>query len=99
MYSITGITGKVSGALARTQLAVGQPVRSVARETTRGHPWAECGWEETRWIQRRLDRLRRIESNCAQLSGEFGDVTWSVGVGSWLICIDPPYTHRCSVQP
>ena len=90
MYAITGITGKVGGALARTPLAASQPVRSVMRDTTRGQPWGECGWEETRWIQRRLNRLRRRESNCAQRSGESGNVTLSVGVGSWLICIDPP---------
>jgi len=90
MYAITGITGKVGGALARTLLAASQPLRSVVRDTTRGQPWGECGWEETRWIQRRLDRLRRRESNCAQRSGESGNVTLSVGVGSWLICIDPP---------
>jgi hypothetical protein len=90
MNAITGITGKVGGALARTLLASSQPVRSVVRDTTRGQPWGECGWEETRWIQRRLDRLRRRESNCAQRSGESGNVTLSVSVGSWLICIDPP---------
>ena len=55
MYAIIGIAGKVGGALARTLLAASQPVRSVVRDTTRGQPWAECGREETRWIQRRLD--------------------------------------------
>ena len=29
MYSITGITGKVGGELARTLLAAGEPVRAV----------------------------------------------------------------------
>jgi hypothetical protein len=90
MYAITGITGKVGGALARTLLAASQPVPSVVRDTTRGQPWGKCGWEDTRWIQRRLDRLRRRECNCAQRSGESGNVNLSVGVGSWLICIDPP---------
>ena len=51
MYAMTGITGKVGRALARTLLAASQPVRSVVRYTTRGQPWAECNWEETRWIQ------------------------------------------------
>jgi uncharacterized protein YbjT (DUF2867 family) len=32
MYAITGITGKVGGALARELLATGQPVRAVVRD-------------------------------------------------------------------
>jgi hypothetical protein len=48
MYAITGITGKVKGALARTLLAASQPVRSVVLDTTRVQPWAERGWEEAR---------------------------------------------------
>jgi nucleoside-diphosphate-sugar epimerase len=99
MYAITGITGRVGGALARTLLAASQPVRSVVRDTTRGLPWAECGWEETRSMQRRLVPLRRRESNCARPSAESGNVPWSGGVGSWLICMDPPDTHRWPVQP
>jgi hypothetical protein len=75
-----------SAALSRGHCLQRANPRSVVRDT----PWADCGWEETRWIQRRLDRLRRRESNCAQRSGESGNVTLSVGVGSWLICIDPP---------
>jgi len=45
MYAITGITGKVGGALARTLLAAGQPVRAVVRDATRGQSWAERGCE------------------------------------------------------
>jgi NAD(P)H dehydrogenase (quinone) len=36
MYVVTGITGKVGGALARTLLAAGQPVRAVVRDATKG---------------------------------------------------------------
>ena len=43
MYAITGITGKVGGALARTLLDAGQPVRAVVRDAMRGQSWAECG--------------------------------------------------------
>src|ERR1700682_2946162 len=43
MYAITGITGKVGGALARTLLADGQPVRAVVRDTDKGRAWAERG--------------------------------------------------------
>jgi uncharacterized protein YbjT (DUF2867 family) len=43
MYAITGITSKVGGALARTLLVAGQPVRAVVRDATRGHSWAERG--------------------------------------------------------
>ncbi|WP_423761053.1 NAD(P)H-binding protein [Burkholderia sp. NLJ2] len=40
MYAITGITGQVGGALARTLLASGQRVRAVARTAERAAPWA-----------------------------------------------------------
>ncbi|MDN7851627.1 NmrA family NAD(P)-binding protein [Burkholderia seminalis] len=45
MYAITGITGQVGGALARTLLASGQTVRAVARAAHRAAPWAERGCE------------------------------------------------------
>jgi NAD(P)H dehydrogenase (quinone) len=45
MYAITGITGQVGGALARTLLAAGQPVRAVVRDMTKGRSWAEKGCE------------------------------------------------------
>jgi NAD(P)H dehydrogenase (quinone) len=45
MYAITGITGKVGGALARTLLAAGQPVRAVVRDAMKGRSWAEQGCE------------------------------------------------------
>jgi uncharacterized protein YbjT (DUF2867 family) len=32
MYAVTGIAGKVGGALARTLLAANQPVRAVVRD-------------------------------------------------------------------
>ncbi|WP_175719494.1 NmrA family NAD(P)-binding protein [Burkholderia anthina] len=45
MYAITGITGKVGGALARALLASGQPVRAVVRDATRAGAWAARGCE------------------------------------------------------
>jgi uncharacterized protein YbjT (DUF2867 family) len=45
MYAITGITGKVGGAVARTLLAAGQPVRAVVRDAARARSWADCGCE------------------------------------------------------
>jgi uncharacterized protein YbjT (DUF2867 family) len=45
MYAITGITGKVGGAVARELLACGQPVRAVVRDTARAASWAEQGCE------------------------------------------------------
>ncbi|SKC76719.1 Uncharacterized conserved protein YbjT, contains NAD(P)-binding and DUF2867 domains [Burkholderia sp. CF099] len=45
MYAITGITGKVGGALARRLLAAGEPVRAVVRDVTRAASWAERGCE------------------------------------------------------
>src|SRR5262245_53815582 len=45
MYAITGITGQVGGALARTLLATGHPVRAVLRDRAKAGPWAEQGCE------------------------------------------------------
>src|SRR5215208_727190 len=43
MYAITGITGKVGGALARTLLAAGQPVRAVLRNEAKAVVWKTEG--------------------------------------------------------
>ena len=45
MYAVTGITGKVGGAVARTLLAAGLPVRAVVRDADKGWPWAKQGCE------------------------------------------------------
>jgi NAD(P)H dehydrogenase (quinone) len=43
MYAITGITGKVGGAVARSLMKAGLPVRAVVRDIAKGKPWAELG--------------------------------------------------------
>jgi uncharacterized protein YbjT (DUF2867 family) len=43
MYVITGITGKVGGALARALLSVNQPVRAVVRNAGKGRAWDARG--------------------------------------------------------
>lgn len=43
MYAITGITGQVGGAVARTLLASGADVRAVVRNATKGEAWAAQG--------------------------------------------------------
>ena len=45
MYAITGITGKVGGALARALLAARQPVRAVVRDADKARKWAALGCE------------------------------------------------------
>ena len=45
MYAITGITGKVGGALARALLADRRPVRAVIRDIEKGRFWASQGCE------------------------------------------------------
>jgi NAD(P)H dehydrogenase (quinone) len=45
MYAITGITGKVGGAVARSLIAAGLPVRAVMRDPQRAQAWAELGCE------------------------------------------------------
>lgn len=43
MYAITGITGKVGGAVAEALLAAGLPVRAVVRDAAKGQAWAARG--------------------------------------------------------
>ena len=45
LYAITGITGKIGGALAHTLLASNQPVRAVVRDVDKGAGWATHGCE------------------------------------------------------
>ena len=45
MYAITGITGKVGGALARTLLAAKQPIRAVLRDELKAAAWKAQGCE------------------------------------------------------
>ncbi|MEA2739302.1 MAG: hypothetical protein QOH05_2609, partial [Acetobacteraceae bacterium] len=43
MYAITGITGQVGGAVARSLLEVGQPVRAVVRDAAKAEAWKARG--------------------------------------------------------
>ena len=43
MYAVTGITGQVGGAVARTLMAQGENVRAVARDASKAAPWVERG--------------------------------------------------------
>jgi uncharacterized protein YbjT (DUF2867 family) len=43
MYAVTGITGKVGGAVAQRLLAAGGKVRAVVRDEANGKPWADRG--------------------------------------------------------
>jgi uncharacterized protein YbjT (DUF2867 family) len=43
MYAVTGITGKVGAAVARSLLSADQLVRAVVRDPSKGAPWAELG--------------------------------------------------------
>jgi len=45
MFVVTGITGKVGAAVARSLLSADQPVRAVVRDRSRGAPWAQLGCE------------------------------------------------------
>src|SRR5258705_6029559 len=45
MHAITGITGKVGGAVARALLSAGQRVRAVVREADKGRSWSDLGCE------------------------------------------------------
>ncbi|RUX44948.1 NmrA family transcriptional regulator, partial [Mesorhizobium sp. M7A.F.Ca.US.014.04.1.1] len=39
MYAITGITGKVGGALAKALIEAGEPVRAVLRDPAKADVW------------------------------------------------------------
>ena len=43
MYAVTGITGKVGAAVARSLLSADQPVRAVVRDQDKGAVWADLG--------------------------------------------------------
>jgi len=43
MYAVTGITGKVGAAVARSLLSADQLVRAVVRDRDKGAPWADLG--------------------------------------------------------
>ena len=43
MFVVTGITGKVGAAVARSLLSADQPVRAVVRDRSKGEPWAQLG--------------------------------------------------------
>ena len=45
MYAITGITGKVGGAAARSLLSAGRRVRAVVRDADKGRFWSDLGCE------------------------------------------------------
>jgi len=66
MFAITGITGKVGGAVARRLLAAGQPVRGVVRDVTRAGQWAERGCELA------TARMEDAASLCAAFEGAKG---------------------------
>jgi uncharacterized protein YbjT (DUF2867 family) len=59
MYAITGITGKVGGALARQLLAKGKSVRAVLRNAAKADAWAARGCQITLASMEEPDQLAR----------------------------------------
>ena len=43
MFAVTGVTGKVGGAVARALRDAGLPIRAVVRDAAKGAPWAARG--------------------------------------------------------
>jgi uncharacterized protein YbjT (DUF2867 family) len=68
MYAITGITGKVGGAVARTLLGAGQPVRAIVRDASRAHSWTERGCEV---VRANMDETRSLTAAFAGAEGVF----------------------------
>ncbi|MGF6773540.1 uncharacterized protein YbjT (DUF2867 family) [Paraburkholderia sp. GAS199] len=68
MYAITGITGKVGGAVARTLLAAGQPVRAVVRDAAKARMWEERGCEI---VTANMDDAAALHAAFADAQGVF----------------------------
>ena len=45
MFAVTGVSGKVGAAVARSLLSADQPVRAVVRDRSKGTAWAQLGCE------------------------------------------------------
>jgi NAD(P)H dehydrogenase (quinone) len=63
MFAITGITGQVGGAVARTLLDAGKSVRAVIRDSAKGEMWAHEGCEVALARMEDPDALRRAFSD------------------------------------
>lgn len=66
MYAITGITGKVGGALARRLIAEKVPVRAVLRDLAKAEAWRDQGCEAA------LAEMADAESLAAAFAGTEG---------------------------
>jgi uncharacterized protein YbjT (DUF2867 family) len=68
MFAVTGITGKVGGAVARALLDAGLPVRALVRDGAKGAPWAARGCE---LAVADLDNSARLANAFAGVDGVF----------------------------
>jgi uncharacterized protein YbjT (DUF2867 family) len=68
MFAVTGITGKVGGAVARALLTAGLPVRALVRDVEKGAPWAARGCE---LAVADLDNSARLAAAFAGVDGAF----------------------------
>ena len=66
MYAITGITGKVGGALAHTLLSANQTIRAIVRDADKGRAWAARGCDVA------LAKMTHTESLTAAFKGAEG---------------------------
>lgn len=64
MFAITAITGQVGGALARTLLAQGQPVRAIVRDPAKAAAWAARGCQTALADMADAAALARAFSGC-----------------------------------
>ena len=68
MYAITGITGKVGGAMARALLNTKQPVRAIVRDQEKGKAFAEKGCEV---VIADMDDVASLTAACRGAEGVF----------------------------
>jgi NAD(P)H dehydrogenase (quinone) len=68
MFVVTGITGKVGGAVARGLLSKGQKVRAVVRDRAKGDQWAALGCEVS---LARIDDAAALTEAFSEAEGAF----------------------------
>jgi nucleoside-diphosphate-sugar epimerase len=67
MYVVTGITGKVGGAVASALLEAGLSVRAVVRDDEKGITIGLRTLEDGHVFERSLHLREEVRSNCAAL--------------------------------
>ena len=88
MFAVTGITGKVGAAVARSLLAADQPVRAVIRDRSKGAAWARLGCDIAVVD---MEDAAPLCNGIRRDGRRFRDAASCVRPGSWLSRGHAPY--------